>query len=175
MRAVRHGIGALTAVAAVGLSAPAMAVASHEQQVVQALFEICPRVLSGQLGLNDPQTLAELGYRVPEGDFKRPAAQSGRDETTILILGPSDTEHSCSAIFAAPKAELFHKIEARARVRGFDGPPPVALSSTLRFVDLKTPGEAGLRFSMFDIDAAGGVDYRPLMAAGLAPADKPAP
>lgn len=172
LRTTRHWIGQLVALAAAAFSVPATASLSHEEQVERALFEICPKVLSGELDLSDPQNVAGLGYRIPEADFKRPAIEMGTDRTTILILGPSETELACSAIFAAPKASLFQKLEKIARRRGFDGPPSTALSSTLRFLNLTTLDEGSLRFSMFDIDDAGGVDFRPLLAAGLAPADK---
>lgn len=174
-RSASHWISALAAGAAVSLSAPANAQVSHEKQVERALFDICPQVLSGELDLSDPGKIGPLGYRVPERDFKRPAAELGTGKTTVLILGPSDTEFACSVIFAAPQAALFHKLEASARKRGFDGPQYTALSRTLRFVNLQTQGEASLRFSMFDIDAAGGVDFRPLLTAGLAPADGATP
>lgn len=112
--------------AAAMLAAPAPA-PDYQAEVERAIFELCPKVLDGALAIEDPATLAVIGYdstaprETPGGSV--PRATRGTAENAIVLSGRKQADGgACSVWFGGSDNKgLFKAIRKKALKSGFSG------------------------------------------------------
>ena len=147
----------LLALATAGAAIPA----DHRAAVKEALFDLCPKVVSGELDLASADDAAAIGYRLAQTHPQRTNVETGDGENMIVIWGPvpGDTKtRSCIVTFAAPDMNAdFDAIEAAARSHGYVGDPASNVSPVTRQLQLRNEDTALSAFYM--IEVGGGADY----------------
>jgi hypothetical protein len=134
---------------------------AHFAAVENAIFELCPKVLSGELDMKSEAAAESVGYRLAAPNPKRTNIESGEGETSIVIWGPKEpgaAHPSCIVTFAAPDMnEMFDALGLAARKHGFDGGEPTRVSPKARQLRLSNMQAKYPSFYMLEV--GGGADF----------------
>ena len=120
------GAALILAGAAAMLAAPAPA-PNYEAEIGRAIFELCPKVVDGTLALDDPTSLAAIGYGATAPrqvkDGTNPRATRGSGAEAIVISGRRKADGgSCGVWFGGQNSKrLFKAIRKKAEKSGFGG------------------------------------------------------
>lgn len=133
---------------AAALIAVAPASVPNDADVTKALFDICPGVMAGKFDLGKPADLTAIGYAksTPRGEAVWARRGEGAELILLSQLPPEEGETgapSCGVMFTDDEGhKRFATMEAEARKRGFDGPPPGPMRDApkARIVTLKREG-----------------------------------
>ncbi|MDF7777558.1 hypothetical protein P1X14_20045 [Sphingomonas sp. AOB5] len=122
----------LIAALATALAGAQAAVPDHRADIKHAVFDLCPKVFTGEISLTDPTQVAAIGYKAtppretPGG--KIPRAETGEGATKIVIAGQAGADPSCSIWFGGPdnKAQLGYVL-TEASATGYQVGSPASL------------------------------------------------
>src|SRR3712207_4534890 len=102
----------------------------RQLDVERAIFEYCPKLIAGTMSLEDPATLASIGYtatarRQIEGGSDPRAVRGAGKEQTVLSAGGDEKGRTCGVWFGENDAQrlltLFARVREKARASKFKG------------------------------------------------------
>lgn len=115
----------LNTILALALAA-APAPSAHQRDVEQAIFDICPRAMSGALSFDDAAQVAAAGYRAttprstPSGPM--PQIERGAGTGRILVSARRDGGATCGVWFGGPEnRQVLRALRRRVRAAGYRG------------------------------------------------------
>jgi hypothetical protein len=152
---------------AAALAGAQAATPDHRAEIKRAVFDLCPRVYTGEVSLADTAQVAAIGYKAtasrdtPKG--KVPRAELGEGAAKIVIAGHAGADASCSIWFGGPdnKEQLGHVL-TDASASDFQVGPPMSLGDGTLI--LKVARKKGAYTTMVVIGADAGGEF------GAAPA-----
>jgi hypothetical protein len=148
---------------------------AHQAEVERAIFELCPKLIARTLSLDDPATLAQIGYtataprKVEGGANPRAVRGAGTGQVVLSAGRDSDGGGSCAVWFGGADApevfKLFKKLQARAKKEGFKGGNMLKLGDETPLFPYNRGGDAPLSLIFFAADAGGEFETSPAMTA----------
>ncbi|MGH6614656.1 hypothetical protein [Sphingomonas sp.] len=127
--------------------------------VKRAVFDLCPKILAGNVSLDDPTQLAAIGYKgTPPRDTpggRIPRAETGEGATKIVIAGHGGNNPSCGVWFGGPdNRERVGEMLTEAGKLGYGVSPPASLGdgTMILKVSRKSPASS---FAVIMADAGG--------------------
>ncbi|MBB4838476.1 hypothetical protein HNP52_001527 [Sphingomonas kyeonggiensis] len=125
-------VGILVAAFASALAGAQATTPDHRADIKRAVFELCPKIYAGEVGLTDPAQLSEIGYtataprKVANGTV--PRAEMGEGAAKIVLAGQAGTEPSCTIWFGGSDTnEQLGYMLTDASASGFSISDPMSL------------------------------------------------
>jgi hypothetical protein len=142
----------------------------RRSEVERAIFELCPKLIGQKISLEDPATLAQIGYtataprKVEGGTNPRAVRGAGADQIVLSAGGGT-----CGVWFGAAGApemlERFKTLRARAKAEKFKGGKMLRLGDGTPLFPYDRGGEIPLSLVFFAADAGGEFEASPAMTA----------
>jgi hypothetical protein len=160
----------LMILAAAGLFGAAAPPPSVHDEAERAIFDLCPKLIAKSLSLEDPATLAQLGYaatapREVEGGTNPRAVRGAGADQIVLSAGGGTCGVWFGAADAPGLAKRFKTLRARAKSEGFKGGKMLRLGDATPLFPYNRGGESPLSLVFFAADAGGEFETSPAMTA----------
>jgi hypothetical protein len=146
----------------------------RQADVERAIFEYCPKLIAGTMSLEDPATLAAIGYvaterrKIEGGTDPRAVRGTGTDQT-VLSAGGAEKGGTCGVWFGETDAKrlatLFGQVRSRAKAEKFKGGKMLKLGDGTPMFLYERGGAKPVTLVFFVADAGGELDYSPAMTA----------
>jgi hypothetical protein len=152
--------------------AAAPAPSAHQSAVEQAIFDICPRALSGALSLEDPAQVAAAGYSpapprdTPGGPM--PQMQRGTGTERIMVSARREGGGTCAVWFGGSEnRRLVQAVRRQGRAAGDRGGNVRPRGDGTSMQIFRQSAGTSFTMTIIDGNAGGDLDFEPVTTVVL--------